>query len=98
MAVLTKQLGGLGPDVRFELDYDDRKLLLVALRCINNSDSAAWGQAVATANGRTYGMRFPPGQTTEVAIPTGPQQKLDITIDAQGRLDGVEYSLMAPYP
>ena len=98
MAIQTKTLGGFGPDVRFELDYDDAKLILVALRCINNSASAAWGQAVATANGRTYGMRFPPQQTTEVAIPNHPQQKLDITVTANGRLDGVEYSLMHPYP
>ena len=102
MATITRKVGGDGDAqrgyVEFQIDYDDRKNYLTALRCINSSTEAAWGQATLVADGRSYDMRFPAGQTTYIAIPTGAAQRLGITVDPRGRIDGVEYHFMWPYP
>jgi hypothetical protein len=98
MAIITKTLGNFdNGNVVFELDYDNVNLRLTALRCINNTSQAAYGQARKTSNGRAYDMRFGPG-TTVIAIPTQTATRLTITIDARGRVDGVDYQLMWPYP
>lgn len=97
MATVTKTLGVFdGGNVIFELDYDDVALRLTAIRCINGSNQPAFGQATATANGRTYSRTFAANATTEQAIPTGAQTRLDITIDARGRVYGVDYALAWP--
>lgn len=102
MAIVTKAMGGDGnPEhgyVRFEVDYDDTNLRLTTLRCINNSDLPCWGKVLKNSNGRTYQMTFPANQTTTLNIPTGASQRLTITIDANGRIDGVDYFFMWPAP
>ena len=102
MTIITKDIGGDGDPVRgyvkFQIDYDNVNLRLIALRCINNSTEACWGQATKISNGRSYDMRFPPSSTTYIAIPTAPSTRLEITIDARNRVDGVEYHFVWPYP
>lgn len=102
MAIITRDIGGDGDpvrgSVRFQIDYDNVRNRLTALRCINSSTEAAWGMARMVSNGRSYDLRFPPNVTTEISIPTGANQRLDITIDSHGRVDGVEYYFMWPYP
>ena len=102
MAIITKRLGGDGDPVRgyvvFEVDYDNVALRLTALRCINNSTEAAWGRVTKLSNGRTASRVFPANQTTVITIPTGASQRLAITIDARGRIDGCDYFFMWPAP
>ena len=103
MAIVTKTIGHDGtPDggyVEWQIDYDDARLRLTAVRCINNSTSIAWGKAVSVANpSRSYSTTFPANQTTVINIPTGASQRLDITVDARGRVDGVDYQFMVPAP
>lgn len=97
MAIATKTLGGFDDGLcRFELDYDDVNLRLTVVRCINNTAQPASAQATATANGRTATRIFAANSTVELAIPTGPTTRLDVTIDGRGRLDGVDYQLAWP--
>lgn len=102
MATVTRQIGGDGDPARgyvfWEIDFDDAKLLLTAVRCRNESSEATYGSVTQISNGRTYGMRFPPNSTTNIAIPTGQAQKIDISIMPSGKLDGVHYSFVWPYP
>lgn len=98
MPTITKRIGEFEGDlVRLEVDYDSGTLRLLALRSMNNSGQAAYGQATQTASGRTHGIRFGPG-TTEMAIPTAVQQRLVFSLDDRGRLDGVTFSTAYPYP
>lgn len=100
--VLTRQRGSDGDETRgyvtFEIEYEANALYLTALRCINQSTEAAWGCVTHIATGRTYSMRYPAGQTTVLPIPTLSTQRLSVTIDARGRLDGVDSAFMWPYP
>lgn len=97
MATVTKNLAVFdGGNVIFELDYDNVALRLLSIRCVNNSNQPAFGKATALANGRTYSRTFAANTTTEQAIPTNPQNRLDITVDARGRVGGVDYSLAWP--
>jgi hypothetical protein len=92
MAIVTKPMGGF-TGITFQVDYDDVNLRLTAIRCINTTAHACRGQVTATANGRTYNRTFAANQTTELAIPTNAPARLSITVDARGRIDGVDYSL-----
>ncbi len=97
MATVTKNLAVFdGGNVIFELDYDDVALRLLVVRCINGTAQPDFGRATSTANGRTYSRTFAANATTEQAIPTNSQNRLDITIDARGRVDGVDYQLAWP--
>jgi len=96
MAIQTKVLGtAYEPEgfARLEVDYDDNQLRLRVARIVNTHPTLT-ARATATAVSdptRSYTLNGLPNQTTSVNIPTGPANRLDITIDARGRLDGVEY-------
>lgn len=97
MATVTKNLAYFaGTSVEFQIDYDNASLLLLAVRCINNSAEAAYGKARHLGTGRVYDSYFPANQTTFLPIPTGPQTRMQVTVDARGRVDGVDYTLMYP--
>jgi hypothetical protein len=102
MAIITKVMGGDGdPErgyVKFEVDYDNVALRLTTLRCINDSTEDCWGKVVKLSNGRTYEHVFPALTTQEFAIPTNTAQRLTITVDERGRIDGVDYFFMWPAP
>lgn len=96
MALVTKTLAVIsdeGINAVVELDYDDVALTLVTVRCINPTARALVVSGVATSTGRSFSRTFAAGQTTEQAIPQQQAQKLDITINPQGRLGGVEYQI-----
>lgn len=95
MAIVTKTLGG-DTNVIFEVDYDDVNLRLTALRCINNSPNQVWAQATQLSNRRTYQKTFDANSTTEINIPTGVANRLNITITPSGKIDGVDYFTMSP--
>jgi hypothetical protein len=103
MAIQTKTLSEQqAPDgqmVTFQFDYDDVDLRVRTIRCINPSASAAWAKAVLISNGRTYEHTFQPGQpnsTEELTIPTGQAQRLQLFVNANGKLDGVEWETRVP--
>lgn len=97
MAVITRNLAYFaGASVEFQIDYDDVNMLLLAIRCINNSAQAAYGKAYHLATGRMYDSYFPANQTTFIEIPTGPQTRMQVSITGNGRMDGVDYTLMYP--
>lgn len=97
MATVTRNLAYFGESVViFEIDYNDVSLLLLAVRCINNSAEPAYGKAYHLATGRMYDSYFPANQTTFLPIPTGPQTRMQVSVDARGRVDGVDYTLVWP--
>ena len=99
----TRRLGSFDSDnVVFELDYNATTLRVTALRCINKTGQLAYGELVQTlrvdANstvGRKAGILFLSG-TTEIAISTSNALKLQMVLDARGRLDGVEGRFVWP--
>lgn len=94
--VIAEGSGGDG-SYKFEVDINANGRP-TALRCVNTTGQAAWGQVTQVSNGRTYGTRFANG-TTEIAIPTGAAQRLQYTYDpVRQRFDGVETLVMWPYP
>lgn len=98
MAIVTKVLGEFnGGLVRFEYDYDNNDLRVRAFRCVNNSTEAAYGQITRTSDGASHDLRFAPG-TTQINIPTAPNQRVQLTLRPDGKLDGAELHLAWPYP
>jgi hypothetical protein len=95
----TRRIGSFDEGrVRFEVDYGNN-MVVTAVRCINNSDQAAYGQAIRQNPPRkAYEQRFPPNQTVEIGIPTHPNDRLQYVIDEHGRFGGVNVVLMWPYP
>lgn len=102
MAIITRKIGGDGDPVRgyvsFEIDYDDSKLWLRAVRCINNSTENAWGRAVCLTNARSGDLVFQPAQTMQISIPGNAANGMGVTILPNGKIDGVDYWFMWPYP
>lgn len=98
MATVTKSLGSFdNGNVRFEIDYSDTLLRLLAVRCINNSTIPASATVTAVSQPtRTYTRTFAASQTTVLNIPTTAATRLNITVDARGRVDGVDYQLAWP--
>lgn len=97
MATVTYRVGSIGP-ILVEADYDDATLRIQLIRVINPGPDACFVQATRTSNGRTYGQRFGPG-TTFITIPQSPPaSRLEGFLDARGRLDGIDWSIIAPYP
>lgn len=97
MATVTYRVGSLGP-VLVEADYDDATLRIQLIRVINPGPDACFVQATRQSNGRTYGQRFVAG-TTFITIPQSPPaDRLQAVLDGRGRLDGIDWSIIAPYP
>lgn len=97
MATVTKVFAEHGDGlVRFEYDYDDTTLRVLAVRCINNSLQPAWAKAELMDGTRSRERTFAPDQTTEVAIPTSVAQRLTLFVNAKGFLDGVSFSTSWP--
>lgn len=103
MAIQTKTLGVLvEPEgmATAQETYDDVRLRLETARIINTHPTltARLSGFVVANPAKSFTLDCPPNQTVTQNIPTGQQARFDITIDAQGRIDGVEYrfSWVAP--
>ncbi len=99
MAIQTKTLGSVsdtdGTQATLQVDYDDQLLRLTLVRVINGTGRTARVTATAVANpSRTYTLNAAPHQTSTQNIPTGAQTRLDVTVDARGRVDGVDYQFL----
>lgn len=97
MAIQTRNIGTAVEELgsaELQIDYDDVDLRVRTVRIINGHPSLT-ARVTARRNdgtGPTRTLDGPPAQTTEQAIPTSPSQRLQLMVDARGRLDGVEYS------
>jgi hypothetical protein len=91
MATVMRVQGGFA-NIRFEIDYDDVLLRLLAVRCVNDSDHTCRASLTQIANGRTYTRDFAPHTTQSLSIPTNVAGRINVTIDARGRVDGVDWS------
>lgn len=98
MATVTRNVASYdNGNVVFQVDYDDATLRIVAVRCVNNSNQSAYGEAVQelepdaqSQKGRKYGTTFLSNSTTEIPVSTSPSLKLQYTIDGpSGQIDGV---------
>lgn len=101
MAIVTKVLGTVGDaqvpphQAELSIDYDNALLRLTLVRIVNDTNQVAQVTGTATADPtRTFTMQCPAGQTATQNIPTGQANRLNITIDARGRVDGVEYHFL----
>ena len=98
MAIQTRTLGVAVDETTdtiatLQVDYDDVALRLTAVRILNPTSKPTFVTARrASGGGPTYTMNGAPGQTTEQAIPGSAAARLGVSIDAQGRLDGVDYT------
>ena len=86
--------------VTVEVDYDDANLRISRVRVINNSDAAAHVTATRISDGRSIAQRFPAQSSTFRSIPTsGPaSERMEFFINPGGRLDGISFECLFPYP
>lgn len=90
--------------IRIVYDYDDANLRVLAVRVDNQSAQTCYVEAVQTISigqaptGRKYSALFLPGSLTEIPIPTGPNARLQLQVDARGRLDGISLTILVPAP
>lgn len=96
MAIVTKTIAVLPWDetltALLQIDYDDVDLRVRVVRVINPAPRGLVVTAGRTDGTRTYTATAPANQTTTQNISTGAAQRLQLVVDARGRLDGVEYS------
>jgi len=72
-------------------DYDDVNLRLTRARCTNGSAQPTKGTVTVVSNGRTFSQVVAAGGSLDQAIPTGAAARLAITVDARGRVDGIDW-------
>ena len=76
-----------------EVLWNDANLRLDGVRCTNLTSRGVALTARATADGTEFSTTFPAGATTTRNIPGGQAAKFGVTIDARGRLNGVDYAI-----
>jgi len=84
-----------GGNVKWQYTYDDADAPphLLTVTCVNTSQFNTRLTATVQANGRTFSQLVRPVDSPfSQNIPTGAQTKLDISIDARGRVDGVDWT------
>lgn len=64
---------------------------IVRVMCNNDGQYNTRGTLTVTSNGRTFSRVVAPGGSLDVAAPAQQQQRLDITVDARGRVDGIDH-------
>lgn len=96
MAIVTKTMAYLPWDettfARLEIDYDNVDLRVRVVRVVNTAPRGLIVTANRTNKTRTYSATAPAGQTSAINISTTAANRLQLVLDARGRLGGVEYS------
>lgn len=98
MAIQTRELGRAvdetnGTAAVLSIDYDDALLRITAVHIVNPTTKAVFATARrASGGGQVYTLNAAAGQNVDVSVPGGAQARLDVTIDARGRVDGVDYT------
>lgn len=101
MATVTRQIGAWSDNTNdtftVTMDYDDVDLRIRAFHGDNRSPTnSATVSATDLSAARTYSKVCPPNVVTDQIVPTGQAQKLQLFINAAGKLDGVEWSVQFP--
>lgn len=101
MTVVTRQVGVWhdADNAAFTItyDYDDVDLRIRAFHGDNDSlVNSAQVAAHDIAADRTYNKTCPPNTITDQNVPTGAAQRLQLFVNANGKLDGVEWSVQFP--
>lgn len=94
MAIQTRELVRMDED-QFVLsfDYDDVAMQITTIRAINtNPDRGYSVTATARAVNRSSTVTIPAATTIEQPVPQGVAGRLQVTVDAAGRLRGVSWS------
>lgn len=94
MAIQTKVQGTLYEDAthvaRLEYDYDDIALVITTARCVNGTSVPVFVTIARISDGFQYGpFTVAPGATLAQNVPASGAGKIDITVDARGRLVGI---------
>lgn len=95
MAQRTRTFKFGGGDVLWVYEYEDGDGsglgALVRVRCVNSSQWPTRATLTVLANGRSFTRRVLPGDQLNVAVPTAGAQRLDIGVDAKGRIGGIDH-------
>ena len=74
--------------------WDDQTLLITRIVIDNTQGKYPLkAKAVVNANGRTFQTTVNPGDTLDQAIPTNQANRMELFLDAKGRLDGVDWNI-----
>jgi hypothetical protein len=92
MALQTRAIGSLdGGKATLTYTYDDATLTLVSATVDNQSSGSVNVQLTRTSDGKVYGpFTIPPSTTITEPLPTSGVNRIGITLDARGRIDGAE--------
>lgn len=90
--MITKNLDIRGDGFKIDVDYDEINLTVLTIHIINGSNKDYIVSATATNTGKNYTLMIPANTTIDQAIPQGAQTKLGVSITANGRFDGVEWT------
>lgn len=78
---------------RVEYDYDDSTMRITTVRAVNTGSHDVRVTATRVSDGLSYQQVFLSGQTQAFLVPTTPAARLQLTLDALGRLDGVSWRI-----
>lgn len=76
----------------WSMQYDDVRLLITQIACVNNSAEPTRGSATVQATGHSFTALVDAGGSLTQVIPTGQANRLDLTVDSRGRPDGIDYT------
>lgn len=97
MAIQSKEMWSSGsPEspATLTMFYDDQALLITRIVIDNtNGKFPLKAKAVVLANGRTFQTTVNPGDTLDQNIPTNQANRMELFVDARGRLDGVDWNI-----
>lgn len=77
------------------LQYDNVAMRATAVICNNPSPNSCSVTVIRDSDGKSISQVFGPGNTT-LPIPTGAANRIDLTFNSRGNLDG--YTFQGTYP
>lgn len=92
MAIVTKHLTTINNEITVTYDYDDVSLIIQTVDVVNTSARDYTVKVTRLNNGQEYEFTIGPGELHQ-NIPQGAATRLGLSINANGRLDGVEWSI-----
>lgn len=81
-----------------ELLYDDANMRATGVQVTNNLPEAIYVEILRDGDNLLYSQRFPPQLTTVINIPTTPAGRINLIMDARGRLRGYWAGISYPVP
>jgi hypothetical protein len=81
-----------------ELLYDDTNMRATGVQVTNNLPDAIYVEILRDSDHLIYSQRFPGQLTSVINIPTTPAGRINLTMDARGRLRGYWAGISYPVP